>query len=49
MGSSRINKALKEYIKVLKKPVLNYNSSENYVDTYADFYNDILTERNDED
>jgi len=49
IGSPRINKAVKEYIKTQNKPVLNYNSSEKYIDTYSDFYNDILTERVDED
>jgi starch synthase len=49
IGSPRINKNLKEYINTLKKPVLNYNSSKNYIDIYSDFYNDILTERIDED
>ena len=49
IGSPRINRNLKEYINTLKKPVLNYNSSKNYIETYSDFYNDILTERIDED
>jgi len=49
IGSSRINKSVKEYNSTIKKPVLNYKSSENYIDIYSDFYNDILTERIDED
>lgn len=42
IGSPEINKAVLKHIKSMKKPVLEYKSSEGYIDAYSDFYNDIL-------
>ncbi len=48
IGSKEINKNLQKYIKNLKKPVLQYKSSEEYIDAYSEFYDEILTESIDE-
>jgi len=38
-GSENINADLEEYMRGSKKPFLDYQSKENYIDTYFDFYN----------
>jgi starch synthase len=43
LGSQNINKKLINYIKTLKKPVLEYKSGENYIEAYSAFYDEILT------
>ena len=41
-GSRDINKKVKEYIKKLNKPVLEYKSEEEYIEAYSEFYDEIL-------
>ncbi len=41
-GSEKINKDVEDYIKISKKPVLDYKSEEEYIDAYSDFYNRFL-------
>jgi starch synthase len=38
-GSELINSELEEYMKSSKKPFLDYQSRESYIDSYFDFYN----------
>ena len=38
-GSELINSDLETYMKSSKKPFLDYQSKENYIDSYFDFYN----------
>lgn len=45
-GSEKINPELVEYVNSTKKPVLEYQSPENYVDAYNDFYDNLLKEKN---
>ena len=45
-GSEKINPELVEYVNSTKKPVLEYQSPENYVDAYNDFYDNFLKEKN---
>lgn len=45
-GSEKINPELDEYAKSLQKPILEYQSPENYVDAYNDFYDNLLKEKN---
>ena len=40
-GSEKINPELEEYAKSLKKPILEYQSPETYVDAYNDFYDNL--------
>ena len=42
MGAESLNDAALKYAKTLKKPVLKYQSPEQYVQEYAKFYNKIL-------
>ena len=44
-GSEKINHKLEEYAKSSGKPVLEYQSPENYVDAYNDFYDNLLKEK----
>ena len=48
-GSPEINLTLSKYISSLNKPVLNYTPPEEYIDAYSVFYDEILTERVNED
>ncbi len=41
-GSEKIDDALRDYIAKQKIPVLKYQSEEEYVDLYSDFYDNIL-------
>jgi starch synthase len=41
-GSSEINKEVNEYIKVADKPVLPYQDQEHYIDSFNNFYDQIL-------
>ena len=45
-GSEKINPELVEYVNSTKKTVLEYQSPENYVDAYNDFYDNLLKEKN---
>jgi len=49
IGSPEINKSVLKYIESINKPVLEYKSSEEYIDAYSDFYDDILKNAVDED
>lgn len=40
-GSEKINPELEEYARSLKKPILEYQSPETYVDAYNDFYDNL--------
>ena len=44
-GSEKINDELDKYVKSLKKPALEYQSPDNYVDAYNNFYDSILIEK----
>lgn len=44
-GSEKINPELDKYAKSLQKPILEYQSPENYVDAYNDFYDNLLKEK----
>lgn len=41
-GSKNINPKIEEYVKSSEKPFLEYQSPENYVDAYNDFYDSLL-------
>lgn len=41
-GSPEINKDVDEYIKSLDKPVLNYHDKDSYVESFNNFYDQIL-------
>lgn len=49
IGSKEINKSVMKHIKSLKKPVLEYKSSEEYIEAYSDFYDEILKNAVNED
>jgi len=49
IGSPEINKTVLKYIKSIDKPVLEYKSSEEYIEAYSDFYDEILKNAVDED
>ncbi len=49
IGSNEINKSIHNYIKSLKKPVLDYKPEEEYIDAYSDFYDEILMQKVNED
>jgi starch synthase len=49
LGSPEVNKSVLKYIKSLNKPVLEYKSSEEYINAYSDFYDEILKNVVDED
>ena len=42
IGSTEINKSIQQYIKTIKKPVLEYKAEDEYIDAYSDFYDEIL-------
>ena len=42
MASPNINKDVEKYARSLKKPILEYQGEENYVDAYNDFYDKIM-------
>ncbi len=44
MGSQNITPGVKNYLKKANKSVLEYQSSETYVNAYSSFYDDILME-----
>ncbi len=45
MGSQKINPNLEDYLSEQKKPILEYQNDENYIDAYSQFYDQLL-ERN---
>ncbi|MGE0078486.1 MAG: glycogen/starch synthase [Bacteroidales bacterium] len=46
VGSQKINDELKQHIDSLKKPVLQYQNEETYIDAYNNFY-DLVLDAND--
>lgn len=44
MGSPAINPLVKSYLKKANKPVLDYQSPEEYIDAYNSFYEEVLME-----
>lgn len=44
-GSKKINPEIKEYLKGSGKPVLEYQSPDNYIDVYAEFYDKFLEDK----
>ncbi|MFC2137014.1 glycogen/starch synthase [Bacteroidota bacterium] len=42
IGSDKINKNIEEYIKSTKTSYLEYGESEDYIDTYSEFYDKLL-------
>ncbi|PID95698.1 MAG: glycogen synthase [Bacteroidetes bacterium] len=42
MGSENINEEIKSYAQASKKPFLEYQSKEEYVDAYSKFYDELL-------
>ncbi len=45
-GSEKINPELDKYAKSSQKSILEYQSPENYVDAYNNFYDNLLKEKN---
>jgi starch synthase len=43
-GSPDINKELEKYLAEIKKPTLDYQSEETYIDAYNEFYDKLITE-----
>jgi len=43
-GSEKINPEIEEYIKKSGKSVLEYQSTDDYINTYAEFYEKFLEE-----
>jgi starch synthase len=42
IGSEKINPEIEKHLKTIKKPILEYQDEENYIDTYSEFYDEIL-------
>lgn len=42
MGSEKIHPEIDEYIQTLKKPILEYQTEDNYIEAYNTFYNTLL-------
>lgn len=42
IGSEKINPEIAKHLKTIKKPILEYQDEESYIDTYADFYDQVL-------
>lgn len=41
IGSEKINAEIEKHLKTIKKPILEYQDEENYIDAYSDFYDEI--------
>lgn len=44
MGSKQINKELQQYAKKSKKPMLDFQDEETYIDAYNEFYDSLMPE-----
>ena len=44
-GSEKINPEIEEYLKKSGKPILEYQSPDNYIDAYAGFYDKFLEDK----
>ena len=42
IGSENISKELQDYLKKCKKPVLEFQSKDSFVEKYTEFYNKLL-------
>jgi len=42
IGSEKINPEIEKHLKTIKKPILEYQDNENYIDAYSTFYDEIL-------
>jgi len=42
IGSPKINSNISSYIKGIKKPVLEYQDEDKYLEAYSNFYNELL-------
>jgi starch synthase len=42
VGSEKINPEIEKYLKTLNKPVLPFQSPDNYIDAYSSFYDELL-------
>lgn len=45
IGSEKINSELQKFVNTLKIPVLPYQSTEQYADAYAEFYEEVLAKK----
>ena len=45
IGNKQVSKNILKHIKSTKKPVLEYQPEEEFIDAYSDFYDQILAER----
>jgi starch synthase len=43
MGSPQINTTIENYVSVSKKPVLPFKNTDDYIDAYAAFYDELLS------
>jgi len=44
LGSEKINKDVLKYINSTNKPVLEYQDMDHYIDSYSDFYDNVLAQ-----
>ncbi len=44
MGSEQVNPEIEAYLKQIHKPILEYQSMDNYIDAYSNFYDKILAQ-----
>ena len=44
IGSEKINPELEKYLKKINKPLLNYQTMDEYIDAYSNFYDEVLEE-----
>jgi starch synthase len=42
LGSEKINPEIEKHLKTIKKHMLKYQDEETYIDTYSEFYDEIL-------
>lgn len=42
IGSEKINPEIEKHLKTIKKPVLAYQDGDSYIDTYSEFYDEVL-------
>lgn len=45
IGSEKIDEQVREHLKSLDKPLLDYQGEENYIDAYNDFYDKLLQDK----
>ena len=44
IGSEKINPEVMSYLKESKKPYLDYQSMDTYIDAFSDFYDKLLAD-----